>query len=295
MNTAAATRCPRCLLPCGADSGRLVCATCGLRSSALPRLWLAEDDTAPDGFDTEAADRLSDLVTQDHFWVRERNRLVERLLQRLARHRASPWQHALELGCGAGLSLPLLEARATEVTAVDGHRRLLQQAQAATSKAVLVQGDVTDTRLSPGHHDLLTALDVIEHVDGDAFLAEARRLARPGADLLLSAPAFPSLWSEMDVRAGHRCRYRWRQMQQELARNGWRAVGHTHFQCLLFPLVYASRHWPGRSAQQTERRPSPALDRWLGAVNRFEVDRLGALSLPFGSSLFVWARAEAPR
>lgn len=295
MNTAAWDACPRCQRPPAPNgSGAVACTACGLSPSPLPRLWWSDADTTPEGFDAASADRLTDLATQDHFWMRERARLVARLLDRMAATRGAPWQHALELGCGSGGSLPLLEARAQRVAAVDGHRRLLQQAQAGSGKTVLVQGDVIDTRLGANQHDLVMALDVIEHVDGHAFLTEARRLASPGADLLLSAPAFPSLWSEMDVMAGHRCRYRWRQMQQELESSGWQPVGHTHFQCLLFPLVYASRHWPGRTARQAERQPSRRLDRWLGAVNRFEVNWLSPLSLPFGSSLFVWARAVEP-
>jgi len=288
------TSCPCCSRPLAAGSPGPDCAACGLFAAATPRLWLSAQDTTPEGFDAASADRLNDLVEQDHFWMRERSRLVARLLDRMAARRSSPWQHALELGCGSGSNLALLEARAWQVVAMDGHRRLLHRAQAVSTKTVLMQGDVTATGLSAARHDLVMALDVIEHVDGDAFLREARRLVSPGADLLVSAPAFPSLWSEMDVQAGHRCRYRWRQMRDELARNGWQAEGHTHFQCLLFPLVYASRHWPGRSAKQAERKPSRRLDRWLGAVNRLEVNGLSSLSLPFGSSLFVWAKAVAP-
>ncbi|MDQ7743547.1 class I SAM-dependent methyltransferase [Hydrogenophaga pseudoflava] len=259
----------------------------------MARLWLAANDTHPEGFDAEAADRLSDLAAQKHFWMRERQRLMARLLQRMSGGGPTSWQKALELGCGTGEQLRMLESVARTVTAVDGHRSLLEQAHARSSRAVLVQADVTDTALPSGEHDLIAAFDVIEHVDADAFLAEARRVARPGADLLLSAPAFPSLWSDMDVRAGHRCRYRLTQMRKELLRHGWRPAGHTHYQCLLFPLVYASRRWSGTAGQVAERRPSAMLDRWLGAVNRFEVQALGRCSLPFGSSLFVWAKAVA--
>lgn len=284
--------CPRCV-GTSPEPARGQCPRCGLWPSSHDRLWLASNDTCPDGFDAEAADRLSDLAAQKHFWMRERQRLMARLLKRVSTGGASRWQRAIELGCGTGEQLPLLESVASAVVAVDGHRSLLRQAHARSTSAVLVQADVTDTALPAGEHDLVTAFDVIEHVDADAFLAEARRLARPGADLLVSAPAFPSLWSDMDVRAGHRCRYRLEQMRQELQRNGWRPTGHTHYQCLLFPLVYASRRWSGSAGQAAERRPSPALDRLLGAINHFEVQALGNCSLPFGSSLFVWAKAVA--
>ena len=47
-----------------------------------------------------------------------------------------------------------------------------------------------------------------DDISPDAFLAEAARLVRADGRFLLSVPAFQLLWSSMDERAGHRCRYR---------------------------------------------------------------------------------------
>ncbi len=261
-------------------------------TSVACRLRLDPAAPSPERFDELAAGRLTELSRQDHFWLRERSRLIQRLLDQLLAERKDHWRHAIELGCGTGLTLSLLEARARQVSAVDGHPRLLQLANANSRSAILHQADVTDTRLPAHAHDLVVALDVIEHVDGDALLREARRLAQPGGILLLSAPAFPSLWSDMDERAGHRCRYRWAGLKAELVRNHWQPIGHTHFQCLLFPLIYVSRRWSGGGTRHTEFHPSARLDRWLGAINRFEVEHLGDRTLPFGSSVLAWARAS---
>lgn len=285
-------RCPCCLSMLAGPVQQAVCTGCRLQADESRRLWLAFDETCPAGFDHAAVARLNDLGRHNHFWIRERCRLVDRLLTRLQRTSGGGWAAALELGCGAGLMLPLLEACAKRVVAVDGHRTLLQSALAASTKTVLLQGEVTHSGLRSQQFDLITAFDVLEHVDPDAFLSEARRLAGDGAKLLISVPAFPALWSEMDVRAGHRCRYRWPQLNAELARSGWRPLGHTHFQFLLFPLVYVSRRLGRTSPRELERRPPPGLDRLLGTINSIEVALLGGLSLPFGSSLFAWACAD---
>lgn len=284
-------RCPVCGRALADPAHGAACG--GARHYEGPgRLKLAIEDSCPQGFDLDAVARLDHLGDQNHFWMRERLRLIDRLLGRLHGATAGGWAAALELGCGAGLSLPLLEARAERVVAVDGHRILLQRALAATRHATLVQADVTDTGLEGGRFDLITAFDVLEHTDADAFLSEARRLAAPDAKLLVSVPAFASLWSEMDVRAGHRCRYRWGQLKAELARNGWRPLGHTHFQFFLFPLVYASRRLARNSIRQLERTPPGGVDRLLGLVNHLEVALLAGVPLPFGSSLFGWASRD---
>ena len=75
----------------------------------------------------------------------------------------------------------------------------------------------------------------------------------------------------------------------ELQRNGWRPEGYTHFQCLLFPLVFVTRRL-GPAALRIERTPSRLVDRALGLVNRIEVATFSGLRLPFGSSLVAWAR-----
>lgn len=289
MSLLFAQRCPLCSGPLAGTVEQAVCTACRVCADESRRLWLALEDGCPVGFDHEAVARLDHLGEQNHFWMRERRRLISRLLGRLQGAAGEGWAAALELGCGAGLTLPLLEARARRVVAMDGHRSLLQRAFVTTRQTTLLQGNVTHTGLKSNEFDLITAFDVLEHVDADAFLSEARRLAADGAKLLISVPAFPALWSEMDVRAGHRCRYRWPQLKTELARHGWRPMGHTHFQFFLFPLVYASRRLAKKSPRELERSPPPVVDRLLGMVNYLEVAMLNGVSLPFGSSLFAWA------
>lgn len=277
--------CPNCFIALSSTGDEHRCYRCGWTRHRAGRLWLADHDIAPKGFDLAAVVRLQSM--ENHFWVRERRRLIECLLHDLA----ETGQFAAELGCGTGGLLPLLESRFSQVMGVDAHARLLEQAARNSSKTELFQADACSSTLPPGIFDLIMSMDVIEHVDPDAFLTEARRLCAPGGMLLLSAPASPSLWSHMDEMAGHRCRYTRRQMAEELRRNGWVPAGYTHYQCLLFPLVWLSRVLGARSRHEVERKPPPWLDRLLGNINHLETTLFKGHSLPFGSSLLMWARA----
>ena len=59
-----------------------------------------------------------------------------------------------------------------------------------------------------GTFDLITCLDVIEHVPDDvAALAELRRVCRPGGWLLVTVPAYQALWSRHDEANHHYRRY----------------------------------------------------------------------------------------
>jgi len=56
--------------------------------------------------------------------------------------------------------------------------------------------------------DLITALDVIEHIEDDsAAAAEMVRMLKPGGRLVMTVPAFMSLWDEHDEINLHFRRY----------------------------------------------------------------------------------------
>lgn len=290
MSVFSAEFCPCCMGPLVVRAAQdLSCINCRLSSSVSLRLWLGLDDICPINFNHEAVSRLEYLGDQNHFWIRGRYQLVKSLLKRLHGAPTRQWDAALELGCGAGLMLPLLEEHAKCVVAMDGHRSLLLRAFDASNRTIVLQGDLTNTKLNGREFDLITAFDVLEHLDADAFLSEARRLARNDAKLLISVPAFNFLWSDMDARAGHRCRYNWAQLKVDLLRNGWHPMGHTYYQFLLFPLVYFSRRIDLVTSTRYERRPPSGLDWVFGTINHLEVALLNGFTLPFGSSLFAWA------
>src|SRR5215510_12694626 len=64
--------------------------------------------------------------------------------------------------------------------------------------------------------------DVLEHVDDDqGFVAELRRILRPGGLVYLTVPAHQWLWSITDVEAGHFRRYSTRQLRLLFVEGGF--------------------------------------------------------------------------
>jgi 2-polyprenyl-3-methyl-5-hydroxy-6-metoxy-1,4-benzoquinol methylase len=81
---------------------------------------------------------------------------------------------------------------------------------------------IVRTAVQPsGPFDIVLALDVLEHVDGDeAFLADVIVPAMaPGAVALLSVPAHPRLFSDHDRMLEHARRYRPRAFRHLVARH----------------------------------------------------------------------------
>ncbi|HVH37848.1 MAG TPA: bifunctional 2-polyprenyl-6-hydroxyphenol methylase/3-demethylubiquinol 3-O-methyltransferase UbiG [Sphingomicrobium sp.] len=105
---------------------------------------------------------------------------------------------ALDVGCGAGLLAEPLTRLGAAVTAIDASAELIDVARAHA----LGQGLAIDYRAIPveavnGRFDLVTSMEVIEHVaDPAAFVrALAMRLA-PGGLLIMSTPN-ATAWSRL--------------------------------------------------------------------------------------------------
>ena len=239
------------------------------------------------------ADRLARLgaIEEEHFWFGPRLALVERLLNR---HRPAPGALVLDLGCGTGALLEPLRRRGYRALGLDVRPEGLASVRARDPDAWVVQAEADRLPLRDGSVDAVLALDVLEHVDDSAVLAEVARVLRPGGLLVASVPAYPWLWSVRDEDAGHLRRYGGRTLERVLREAGLVPSDLLHYQCLLFPLVVASRlaGRRGTAARDLEDAPPRFANRALGAVNRFEV-RLGRhVRFPFGSSLV--AAAEKP-
>ena len=109
---------------------------------------------------------------------------------------------ALDVGCGAGLLAEPLARLGAAVTAIDAAPELIAAAREHAQGQSLLEGLSLDYRAAAveeleGEFDLVTSLEVIEHVaDPAAFVkALARRLA-PGGLLILSTPN-ATAWSRL--------------------------------------------------------------------------------------------------
>jgi len=228
-------------------------------------------------------------LEKDHFWFSPRLNLLTRLLRRLL---PSGKPALIELGRGSGSFLAAAEEMADICVGVDGHFRMLEHCARRGGRPWLIHSDASRVPLERNQFDVVVALDVLEHVEPLALLSEARRLVKRGGKLLVSVPAFDVLWSGADEAAGHRCRYRIGQIEQELDLTGWKLLGYTHYQFLLFSAVMISRRLNRNSMPKLERSPRGWMNRIGRVINDLEVSLLSGFRLPFGSSLIAWAQKE---
>lgn len=226
-----------------------------------------------------------------HWWFRGRRAVIGALLDR-AGLGAKP--RILDAGCGTGRNLVDLSRRG-EASGVDGSELAVSYCH---------ERGFTDVRQSllgslpfeDASFDAILLADVIEHIDDDAAaLRELRRVARPGAKLALTTPAYSWLWSRQDEQHHHFRRYTRPEIASRLREAGWEIDTATYFNSLLLAPIAAirlvGRRFVKEDTLDTELSPS-SLNGPLSLPMRAEAKLIGAgVRLPFGVSIGVLASA----
>ena len=105
---------------------------------------------------------------------------------------------ALDVGCGAGLLAEPLARLGAAVTAIDAAPELIEAARAhAAGQELAIDYRAEALEAVDGQFDLITAMEVIEHVaDPKAFVADIGRRLAPGGLAILSTPN-ATRWSRL--------------------------------------------------------------------------------------------------
>ena len=233
-----------------------------------------------------------------HWWFIGRRRVLMRLLDRYVKRSDGDSARVLDVGCGSGAMLVHL-ARFGRPHGVDVNSEAVLRCQDRGFDAVVHESG-PPLPFAAESFDLITALDVIEHVDDDGgLLRELRRLVRPGGRLLVTVPAFGFLWGPHDEINGHRRRYTAPQLRERLVEAGWSPLRVSYFNTFLFPAVAAIRVLRPRRRRKPARsdfeltRPGP-LNAILARAFSLESPLVARFDLRVGVSVLALAQSAGP-
>jgi SAM-dependent methyltransferase len=199
-----------------------------------------------------------------HWWFRGRRAVIWALLRRAGLPQ-SP--RVLDAGCGTGRNLAEL-GRLGVAEGVDSSEEAVSFCRRRGLDGVK-RAELEELPYEDGRFDVVVATDVIEHVaDDERALVELRRVARPGARLVVTVPAYMWLWSEHDVSMHHHRRYTLKRLHARVTAAGWEPVASSYFFSSVLPAVAAvrlvRRMLPARSSRSDlDLSPSvlgPALE-----------------------------------
>lgn len=220
-----------------------------------------------------------------HWWWRARTELIIGTLRDL--QPGQGWKRILDIGCGDGLFFDRL-AEFGEVEGVESSAELVS-ADNPHRKAIHI--GPFDASFQPNKpYSLILMLDVLEHLENPvAALAHAMELLAPEGTMVLTVPAFMSLWTNHDVLNRHFTRYTKRTFREVAGRAGFQILRERYFCHWTFPakLAVRMRESISHPTPQSPKIPGFWINETLFRLSRMEQKTLTALSPPFGSSLLV--------
>lgn len=242
--------------------------------------------------DRNAYDRHLELE-EHHFWRIAKRRLVHTLIAQEFGARTD--LRIVDIGSASSL-LPRELLRFGSAVCVEPDRDVAEVARTRLNLTVYHGALPDQLPEGLGPTDLVTMLDVLEHIEDDVgALRAVRELLRPNGLLVLTVPALRWLWSDHDVVLHHKRRYHRDELIDVLQRAGFEVTRVSYYTSLLLPLLagqrLASRLRPKKGPPVYDVRvPNRLVNRALGQVMSFERQLLSRHDLPIGSALFAVAR-----
>lgn len=232
-----------------------------------------------------------------YWWFAGRRHLVRRILAGFLAERRAPGRLTiLDAGCGTGAGLDNIESFGTVVGA-DAFADALEFCR-RRGKGRLLHTSLEEPGIASDSVDVVTMLDVLEHIDDDrAALRSLFRVLRPGGKLLLTVPAYPFLWSDHDVALHHKRRYVAADLTARVREAGFLVRRRSGLVASFLPMIVVFR-----LLQKLRPSPAPAasfvvLPPALNALFRVilvgEVELSRLLPLPFGSTIYLVAEKPA--
>jgi len=231
-------------------------------------------------------------IEQSHWWYTGRRKILTRFVEDICRRVTDRRPRILDVGCGTGANLLML-SKFGDAEGVDVSEDALAFCR-ERGLANVKLGAAEALPYDDGTFDLVTALDVVEHLDDDlAGLREMRRVLRPGGRVLLFVPTFMFLWGLQDDVSNHRRRYRMPELQRVLEQAGFEVERTTYANITFFMPILAMRklmRLTGIKAESENNINVSALNGVLARVLGAESFVLKHMNIPFGVSGLCVAR-----
>lgn len=235
-------------------------------------------------------------LEEKYWWHVAKRRLVQGLLKaRLSDYKNKVY---LDVGCGTGKMLEEMSKwrdwkKTIGLDGSDEALRFCKKRQIAETKKADFEKKLP---LDENSVDVITSLDVVEHINGDEkLLKEFWRVVKPNGYVVVTVPAYEWLWTYWDDILGHKRRYELIQLKKKVEKSGLEVEKISYFYGFLLPIAVFFRMLKSlmnkKSASDFITLPD-ALNNFLLKIIGIENTLIQKVNLPFGLSLVCIARKK---
>ena len=205
-------------------------------------------------------------------------------------------KNALDVGCGIGevIKLILESWKDAEATGFDISEEAIALARKNCPGINFFVSDMESLELE-AKYDLITAIDVIEHIQDDKkALQKINNLLTENGFLILSLPHLRQYWSKNDEDGGHYRRYSKRDIVEKLHASGFSIIK-TRSYGFPFPVIYHYiKNWLNKSKRFHENRlvrNTSFLTRMISSTIKF-IFLFSDVDIGLGVHLLVVAKKD---
>jgi SAM-dependent methyltransferase len=239
------------------------------------------------------------VIERDHWWFVARRAIIGATLRRFIPENRR--RTILDVGCGTGGMLEFLSEYGETVVGLDMSPEAIAYCKERKLPAnVSTHLGSLPNDMPPGtdRWDVVTAFDVIEHLDDDQkTLNDVYAALIPGGTFVATVPALQYLWGPHDDLNYHKRRYDAALLRDRLRAAGFVIEKLSYFNTILFPAVATvrvGRNLLSKGKKQEPKSdfsmPSPPVNRLLTGLFSIESGLVASGTLPIGVSLIAVGR-----
>lgn len=223
-------------------------------------------------------------IEKNHWWFAGKRNLIVSEIGDKSRGRL------LDIGCGTGANLEQFAKH---------HRVIGCEVSKKAAELCRKRGDfdlvlcrAENLPFKKNTFDVVTALDVLEHIEDDeSAMRNVKEIMKKGGSLVATVPAHMFMWSRHDVLLHHKRRYRYAELVKKLTRNGMKISKINYWCFFVFPGTLVYKKISGlienkTNTDNTNRFVNSVLYRTLRIENKI----LKTVKLPFGVSIYFVAK-----
>jgi SAM-dependent methyltransferase len=233
-------------------------------------------------------------VEEVHWWYIGRRKILSQFVGEAVKDVTDRKPQILDVGCGTGGNVVMLNEHG-DAYGIDVSEDAVRFCHERGLERVEL-GAADELPFEDGKFDLVTALDVVEHLDDDlGALKEFRRVLRPDGKILIFVPTFMFLWGIQDDVSNHRRRYRLPELLRIVREAGFEVERSTYANITFFTPVLVVRtfmRWFKMKADTELGIGLSALNKPQGWLFGSERHWLKHFNIPFGVSALCIARRK---
>lgn len=230
----------------------------------------------------------------EHWWFKGKRELLGSILQKICKDNPNP--KILDVGSGTGSITNSFQVFG-DVIGIEPSRNAINLARSSGIN-FLLHGSAEKLKFEDESIDIIFYLDVLEHLeDENITLSEAYRVLKKDGFLIVTVPAYMSLWSDHDLKQMHYRRYSLKSLNKIIKRNKFSVEYVSFWNFIMMPAIFFIRKINNflslfylRESSDVFRLPK-LINNFLLTIIRYENKLLSERSkLPFGVSILSICR-----